>query len=152
MIPTLPALLLGYAFAAPALAEVHEVRMFNRNDQGAMVYEPPFLRIAPGDAVRFVPTQPSHNAATIEGMIPQGAEPFRSKINETFEARLTVPGRYGIKCSPHFAMGMVMLIEVGEAPAPELTGALTGAPPADLPADLPPRAKARFEQILAARP
>jgi hypothetical protein len=58
--------------------------MFNRNDQGAMVYEPPFLRIAPGDAVRFVPTKPSHNAATIEGRIPQGAEPLRDQVLAAF--------------------------------------------------------------------
>lgn len=132
--------LLMLAFAAPAFAETHEVRMYNRNDAGPMIYEPQFLRMAPGDTVRFVPAQPSHNAATIEGMIPEGAEPFRSKINEEFEVTLTVPGSYGIKCSPHFAMGMVMLIEVGEAPAP------------DLPADLPARAKERFAQILATLP
>lgn len=136
--------LLTLALAAPALAETHEVRMFNRNDAGPMVYEPQFLRMAPGDTVRFVPAQPSHNAATIEGMIPEGAAPFRSGINETFEVTLSVPGRYGIKCSPHFAMGMVMLIEVGEAPAFDL--------PPDLPPDLPARAKERFAQILAQRP
>lgn len=124
--------------ATPAFAEMHEVQMFNRSDNGPMIYEPSFLKIAPGDTVRFVPTQPSHNAATIEGMIPAGAQPFKSKINEDFSVTLTAPGSYGIKCSPHFAMGMVMLIEVGEASAPEL------------PADLPARAKERFERILSA--
>lgn len=120
-----------------ALAEVHEVYMLNRNDQGPMVYEPQRLRIAPGDTVRFLPTQPGHNAATIDGMIPEGAEPFRSKINEDFSVTLTRPGSYGIKCSPHVAMGMVMLIEVGEAEAPVL------------PDDLPARARERFQAILA---
>lgn len=134
-----PVLLL-LMLATPALAETHEVQMFNRSDNGPMIYEPSFLKIAPGDTVHFIPAQPSHNAATIDGMIPEGAEPFKSKINEDFSVTLTVPGSYGIKCSPHFAMGMVMLIEVGEAPAP------------DLPADLPARAKERFENILAANP
>ncbi|WP_288948526.1 pseudoazurin [uncultured Paracoccus sp.] len=123
----------------PVLAETHEVRMFNRSDRGVMVYEPSFLRIAPGDTVRFVPTQPGHNAASIDGMIPEGAKPFKSRINEDFSVTLTVPGSYGIKCSPHFAMGMVMLIEVGEAPAPAL------------PDDLPPKSRARFDEILARR-
>ena len=134
-----PVLLL-LMLSTPALAETHEVQMFNRSDNGPMIYEPSFLKIAPGDTVHFIPAQPSHNAATIDGMIPEGAEPFKSKINEDFSVTLTVPGSYGIKCSPHFAMGMVMLIEVGEAPAP------------DLPADLPARAKERFEKILAANP
>lgn len=121
-----------------ALAEIHEVQMYNRNERGPMIYEPDYLRIAPGDTVRFIPTQPSHNASTIEGMIPKGAQSFKSKINEDFSVTLEVPGSYGIKCSPHFAMGMVMLIEVGDAEP-------------DLPEDLPPRAKARFESILANR-
>ncbi len=125
--------------ASPAFAEVHEVRMYNRNDQGPMIYEPQFLKIAPGDSVRFIPTQPSHNAATIDDMIPEGAESFKSKINEDFTVTLSVPGSYGIKCSPHVAMGMVMLIHVGEDA--ETT----------LPEKLPKRARERFEQILAAQ-
>ncbi|MGQ0486347.1 MAG: plastocyanin/azurin family copper-binding protein [Hyphomicrobiales bacterium] len=74
--------------ASPALAEMHEVKMFNRNAEGAMIYEPQFLRTAPGDKVKFVPTQPSHNAATIEGMIPADAQPFKSRINEDSRSRL----------------------------------------------------------------
>lgn len=123
--------------AAPALAETHEVRMYNRNERGPMIYEPDFLQIEPGDSVRFIPTQPSHNAATIDGMIPEGAEPFKSRINEDFTVTLTVPGSYGIKCSPHYAMGMVMLIAVGEAPGP-------GFPEA-----VPKRAMERFEKIMS---
>ncbi len=126
--------------ATPALAELHEVRMFSRNDRGPMIYEPDFLQIAPGDQVRFIPEQPGHNAATIEGMIPQGAAPFKSKINEDFTTTLTVPGTYGIKCSPHFSMGMVMLIEVGKDA--EIT----------FPDDLPKRALDRFKSIMAENP
>jgi pseudoazurin len=126
--------------AQPAWAETHEVQMYTRNASGPMIYEPEFLRIAPGDEVRFIPVQPGHNAATIDGMTPEGAAPFKSQINEDYTVTLTVPGRYGIKCSPHFAMGMVMLIEVGNSP--ETT----------FPADLPRRAQDRFDAILAANP
>ncbi|WP_151719636.1 pseudoazurin [Gemmobacter serpentinus] len=127
---------LALLIATPALAEVHEVQMFNRSANGPMIYEPSFLQIAPGDSVRFIPTQPSHNAATIDGMIPEGATPFKSKINEDFTTTFEVPGAYGIKCSPHVAMGMVMLIHVGEvAETP-------------LPEALPKKARARFETIL----
>lgn len=123
--------------ATVAQAETHEVKMLNRNDQGPMIYEPHHLTIAPGDTVRFLPIQPGHNAATIDGMIPKGAEPRKSKINQEFEVTLTIPGRYGIKCSPHYAMGMVMVIDVGEGAA------------AEIPAEMPPRAKERFDAILA---
>ncbi|MFB9223852.1 pseudoazurin [Paracoccus cavernae] len=125
--------------ASPAFAETHEVKMLNRGDTGPMVYEPAYLNIAPGDTVRFLPTQPGHNAAIIEGMIPANAEPFKSKINDTFEVTLSEPGAYGIKCSPHYAMGMVMLIEVGD------TAEIT------LPEGLPKRTAERFEKIIAER-
>lgn len=136
------AIVLGWLVASPALAETptqtHEVKMYTRNDQGSMIYEPEFLRVVPGDSVRFIPTQSGHNAATIDNMIPAQASPFRSQINEDFTVTLTESGLYGIKCSPHYAMGMVMLIKVGGPSARELTN------------DLPPRARQRFEAILEA--
>lgn len=125
--------------SAPVAAEVHEVRMLNRNDTGGMVYEPDFLRIAPGDTVVFRSTHPSHNAASIDGMLPEGATRFLGKINQEIEVTLTAKGTYGIKCSPHYSMGMVMLVEVGDG-FPDL---------AALPDDLPPAAARRFAEIVA---
>ncbi|MGB6117863.1 MAG: pseudoazurin, partial [Mesorhizobium sp.] len=77
-------------------------------------FEPDFVKAAPGDTIRFVPTDKGHNVETIKGMLPEGAEAFKSKFNETFEVTLTAEGVYGVKCAPHYAMGMVGLIEVGE--------------------------------------
>ncbi|MCX8997483.1 pseudoazurin [Rhizobiaceae bacterium BDR2-2] len=125
--------------AAPALAETIEVRMLNRGEAGPMPYEPDYLELKPGDIVRFISVSTGHNAATIDGFIPEGAEAFRGKLNEEIEVTFTTPGFYGIKCTPHYAMGMVMLIQVGEAPADQVT----------LPENLPPRAKKRFEDIIA---
>ena len=129
------------ALSTPAFAEIHEVKMLNRGESGPMVYEPDHLVIQPGDTVKFRTTQASHNATSIDGMLPEGAAPFKGGINEEIELTLTVPGFYGVKCSPHFAMGMVMVIEVGEV-----------TPDPALPDDLPARAKQRFEEILARRP
>ena len=125
-------LLASTLFAPAALADVHEVKMLNRGSEGAMVYEPDHLHIAPGDTVRFLPTQSGHNAASVAGLLPTGAEPFKSKLNQPFEQTFSVPGIYGIQCIPHLAMGMVMVIQVGDASATEL------------PANLPARAKTRF--------
>lgn len=71
----------------PALgwAEVHEVRMLNRNESGSMVYEPAVLRVAPGDSVRFVAASSGHNAASIDGMLPRG--PYRSKAGSMKRSR-----------------------------------------------------------------
>lgn len=119
--------------------EVHEVEMLNRNETGPMPYAPDYLAITPGDTIRFISTAKGHNAETIKGFLPEGAEPFRSKLSETFEVTLTQPGFYGIKCTPHYAMGMVMLVQVGDRPASDVA----------LPDGLPPRARQRFEEIIA---
>lgn len=131
-------LLATLLFVIPALAETHEVKMLNRGESGSMVYEPDFLAIAPGDSVKFIATHPTHNAASIPGFLPQGAEPFKGKINEEIEVTFSEAGLYGIQCIPHLAMGMVMLIQVGDQPASE----------AQIPASLPARAKQRFERIV----
>lgn len=125
-------------FASTAVAEVHEVKMLNRGASGAMVYEPDFLRLHPGDSVRFVATHSSHNAASIDGLLPAGAAPFKSKINQPLEVTFDVPGFYGIQCSPHVSMGMVMAIQVGE---PSATAPV-------IPASLNPRAGQRLASII----
>ena len=90
--------------------------MLNRGEAGVMVFEPGFVRAEPGDVIRFVPTDKSHNVEAIKDILPEGAEVFKSKINDEYELTVTEPGLYGVKCTPHFAMGMVMLIQVGDAP------------------------------------
>jgi iron complex transport system ATP-binding protein len=127
--------------ASPAMAETFEVKMLNRNDTGPMPFEPEYLVIKPGDTVKFLATDPGHNAATIAGMIPEGGKKFIGKINQEIEVTLTEEGIWGIKCSPHFTMGMAMLIQVGDKPATET----------ELPADLPPAARKRMIEILARR-
>jgi pseudoazurin len=126
-------------FTTAAHAEMYEVKMLNRNDTGGMVYEPDYLRLEPGDRIRFRATHVTHNAATIPAMLPEGAEPFKGRINEEIEVTFTEPGFYGIQCIPHYAMGMVMLVQVGDRPADA----------AALPDSLPARVKQRFGEIIA---
>ncbi|MES2443904.1 MAG: pseudoazurin [Pseudomonadota bacterium] len=99
--------------ASPPAPKTWEVRMLNKGPDGAMAFAPGMLAIRPGDSVRFVATDKGHNAETIAGMLPAGAAPFKGKINEEIVVKFTVPGVYGYKCLPHFAMGMVGLIRVG---------------------------------------
>jgi pseudoazurin len=109
-------LLMGTAaliLAGQASAAEIEVKMLNRGAEGVMVFEPSLVRIQPGDTVKFVATDKSHNAQTIEGMLPAGATPFIGKMNETITATFDKPGVYGILCKPHYGMGMVALVVVG---------------------------------------
>ena len=91
-----------------------EVHMLNKGAKGAMVFEPDLVIAVPGDTIRFVPTDKGHNVETIAGMFPAGVEPFKSKYNKEFTITLDAEGIYGVKCTPHYAMGMVALIQVGE--------------------------------------
>ena len=99
---------------APAFAADYEVHMLNKGAAGAMVFEPAYVQVQPGDTVTFIPTDKGHNVETIKDMLPDGAETFKSKINEPFTVAFDIPGVYGIKCTPHFAMGMVGLVLVGD--------------------------------------
>lgn len=110
------ALVLGVAVVVAGAAEAAEIEvvMLNKGEKGAMVFQPDFVKAAPGDTIRFVPTDKGHNVETIKGMLPEGAKPFKSKFNEEFTVTLDKEGVYGVKCSPHYGMGMVALIEVGQ--------------------------------------
>jgi pseudoazurin len=131
--------LLFCLLSVPTMAETFEVKMLDRNDTGPMVFEPDYLAIKPGDTVKFLATNRGHNAATIAGMIPAGSKKFIGKIDQEIEVTLTDKGIWGVKCSPHYTMGMAMLIQVGDTPATE----------ADLPKDLPAEVNKRMHEIIA---
>ena len=98
---------------AARAAEV-EVKMLNKGTDGAvMVFEPAFVKVAPGDTVKFVSSDKGHNAESIKGMLPEGATPFLGKNNEDVAVKFEKEGVYGIKCLPHYGMGMVAMVVVG---------------------------------------
>ena len=72
--------------------------------------------------------------------IPEGAEGFAGKINEEIEIVLDVEGLYGVKCKPHFNMGMVMTIAVGD---------VAQTPDTYFEGRIPKKALARFDTQLA---
>lgn len=131
----LAALLLGSA----AGAENFDVKMLNKGADGAMVFEPAFVTAAVGDTVTFISTDKGHNAEGIEGMLPEGVAAFKSGMGEDFVLTLTAEGLYGVKCTPHYSMGMVALIQAG---APTNQDAVTAVV-------LKGKAKTRFEPLLA---
>ncbi len=133
-------LALSALVAGAGFAETHEVKMLNKGEEGKMIFEPSFLQIALGDTVLFVPTDKSHNAESVKGMMPEGAEMFKGKVNKDVEATFDIEGVYGVMCKPHYAMGMVMTIEVGNVDA---------TPDNFFEGRVPKKAKARFEEQLS---
>ena len=122
-----------------AFAETFEVKMLNKGAEGAMVFEPSFIKAAVGDTVAFLSSDKGHNAESIEGMLPEGGEPFKSEMSKEFTLTLTAEGLYGIKCTPHYAMGMVALIQVGAPANLDAAAAVVHKG----------KAKARFEPLFA---
>lgn len=108
------AALAASVLAGAAQAADHQVQMLNKGEKGVMVFQPDFVQAAPGDTVTFVPTDKGHDAETINGMIPDGAKTFKGKPGEQITVTLDKEGIYGVKCAPHYGMGMVALIVVGK--------------------------------------
>ncbi len=100
-------------FAVPAIAAEFVVNMLNKGTKGGMVFEPDLIKAAPGDTIRFVSVDKGHNVETIKGMVPEGVAEFKSKMSEDFVMTVEKDGLYGVKCTPHYGMGMVALVAVG---------------------------------------
>ena len=77
-----------------AFSEEHTVKMLNAGKEGMMVFEPAVLSIKKGDTVKFIATDMSHNSSSVEGMIPDGAEPWVGGLSQNVEVTLTKEGVY----------------------------------------------------------
>ncbi|MGU3465971.1 pseudoazurin [Methylobacterium sp. C33D] len=114
--PTLPVAALLIASIAGANASEVSIKTLNSGPGGMMVFDPAFVKIQPGDTVRFVPADKGHTAELIKGMAPEGAVPFKTVVGKEETVTFDKPGLYGIKCAPHYIMGMVGLVQVGDKP------------------------------------
>lgn len=114
-IPALAATAFLLTSGSLSLAADHEVKMLNVGaDDHTMVFEPALLHVAPGDTVTFVPEDRGHNSAAMDAMIPPGAAGWKGAISEPVTVTFQVEGTYGYICEPHYGLGMVGLILVGD--------------------------------------
>lgn len=96
-----------------AFAKDWQVQMLSYGEKGPMVFEPDFIQAQVGDTVTFLPTQPGHHVAS--ALTPDQQKAWSSKLNETYTVELTEEGVNLYYCPPHLMMGMVGVIQVGEA-------------------------------------
>jgi pseudoazurin len=95
------------------LAAEHEVQMLNQGPAGQRNwFEPAVVFAQPGDTIHFVPTDKGHNSTAV--VVPEGAEEWKGKLSQEVSVTLDVPGLYAYKCTPHFGLGMVGLVAVGD--------------------------------------
>jgi pseudoazurin len=106
---------LAGSFAGAAAADEIEVKMLNNNGKGKfMLFEPEFIKAKVGDTIKFIPTNKGHNAEAIPAIWPEGAGEFKGDLNQEAVLKIEKPGVYGIKCLPHYPMGMIALIVAGD--------------------------------------
>lgn len=86
---------------------------------GARAFETPILYVAEGDEVHFS-NMNSHNSASVEGMIPDGATAWIGKLGENVAPALEKAGIYSYVCQPHIGFGMVGVIIVGDVSAEDI--------------------------------
>jgi len=92
----------------------HIVKMLNTGDGGQMIFEPAVIKVSKGDTIHFKAVDASHNSATIQGMIPEGASGWNGAINMDISVTLDTEGVYVYQCDPHVMMAMIGVIQVGE--------------------------------------
>tara|TARA_B100000029_G_scaffold516512_1_gene630434 strand:- start:1027 stop:1437 length:411 start_codon:yes stop_codon:yes gene_type:complete len=94
-------------------SEEYEIKMLSSSNGQMMVFEPPVLHIKSGDTVKWISKEPGHNSASIDEMMPKNANTWNGAVNEEISIKFDVEGIYGYKCTPHYILGMVGLIIVG---------------------------------------
>lgn len=100
-------------FINSAAAADHQIRMLNAGANGNMVFEPAVLKVAVGDTVTFIATQPEHDSISV--VTPEGANQWHGKRGETVTVTINKEGVYLYKCAPHFYFAMVGIIQAGKA-------------------------------------
>lgn len=91
-------------------AEV-EVKLLNKGSDGGMTaFEPAYVKIAPGDTVKFLTTDTGYTAESIKGMLPDSATPLAGKNGEDLAVKFEQEGVYGVKCLPHRGICMVLMV------------------------------------------
>ena len=93
----------------------HTIKMLNSGEGGQMIFEPAVIKVSVGDTINFEAVDMSHNSATIEGMLPAGAEAWSGQMNMDISVTLDTEGVYVYQCDPHVMMAMIGVIQVGEA-------------------------------------
>ena len=98
----------------PAKAAEHTINLVTMGSDGqTMVMEPGYIKIAVGDSINFVPSDVTHNAESLS--IPAGATKFSTPYGQPTKVTFDTEGAYIYKCVPHVTMGMIGVIQVGNA-------------------------------------
>ncbi len=107
--------------AEPAITETEDVTPAAENAEAevhivtaqGLKFDPLVVKIQPGDTVAWE-NMPTHDTQSMEGLIPEGAEMWHSKMGANYERTFSQEGIYVYKCTPHFGAGMGGAVIVGK--------------------------------------
>ena len=97
--------------SAAAHTAEYQVEMRNIGQDGAMVFEPPYLKVKVGDTVHFIAVDQGHNSVSY--LTPEGAKGWAGERNKDVTAVIDKEGVYIYRCEPHTYMGMTGVIQAG---------------------------------------
>jgi|SRR6266436_1029803 len=100
--------------ALPIHADELRVKELNRGPTGFFVFDPELVRVKPGDTVDFIASDKGHDVHSVDGMIPDGAQPIDGKTTQDTKVMFNQPGIYVITCRIHTLMGMMCVVVVGD--------------------------------------
>jgi iron complex outermembrane recepter protein len=106
-------LVIAFAILGPvqfAEAARHEVRMNAARGE----FEPGYLKIQPGDTVKFLLRGKSKTVRAASMLVPDGAFNWNSIPGKSFSVKLRREGSYVYQSDKHAAKGMVGVIQVGK--------------------------------------
>ena len=103
-----------FFFSTFVLSANVDIRMVNAGADGqVMVFDPPFVKISKGDSVTFLPTDMLHNSESIPSLSPVSGTSWKGEMNEKITVTFDQEGVYIYQCTPHIALGMIGVIQVG---------------------------------------
>jgi len=100
--------------AASVYAAEIQIKLLDKSPNGDMlVYSPGFVKAEVNDTVVFTNISAGHNTHSL--LVPPGAQSWQSQFDKEFRVKLEKEGVYLYGCDAHKRMGMVGVIQVGEA-------------------------------------
>lgn len=100
--------------AASVNAADIEITMLDKSETGGMLtFEPGFVKANVNDTIVFIPTYKGHNSRRL--LVPANAATWKGPFDKEFRVKLEQEGVYLYNCDAHKPMGMVGVVQVGNA-------------------------------------
>ncbi len=100
---------------AATIASTHAAEHGVRMNAAKATFEPAYLKIQPGDTVKFIPIGKSKTVTATSTLVPDGAYHWQGIPGKSLSAKLSREGIYLYQSNKHVAKGMVGVIQVGSA-------------------------------------